>query len=53
MTGENVKDLRLMLDMVSKDFQRLSDDMKALSDYLRPLQVELMLEEGEDEQRKT
>lgn len=53
MKWENVKDLRLMVDMVSKDFQRLSDDMKALSDYLRPLQMELMLKEGEDEQRET
>jgi hypothetical protein len=49
MTGENVKDLRLMLDMVSKDFKRLSDDIKVLGDYLKPLQVELMLKEGEDE----
>lgn len=48
MTGENIKDLRLMLDMVSKDFQRLSDDMKALGDYLRPLQVELMIKEDKD-----
>ena len=48
MTGENIKDLRLMLDMVSKDYQRLADDMKALSDYIRPFQVELMLREKDE-----
>ncbi len=53
MTGENVKDLRLMIEMVSKDFLRLSTDMKALADYLRPMQMELMFKEGEDEQRET
>ena len=49
MTGENVKDLRLMIEAVSKDYQRLADDTKVLSDYLRPLQVELMLKEDKEE----
>ena len=49
MTGENIKDLRLMLDMVSKDYQRLADDMKALADYMKPFQVELMLRENKND----
>lgn len=53
MTDENVRDIRMMIEMVSKDFLRLSTDMKALADYLRPMQIELMLKEGEDEQRET
>ena len=45
MTEEEVKDLRLMLDMISKDFRRLGEDMKALSDYLKPLQISLCSKE--------
>lgn len=40
MTGENIKDIRLMCELISKDYQRLSDDMKALSEFLLPLQKE-------------
>ena len=48
MTGENIKDLRLLCEMIAKDYKRLGDDMKALSDYLMPIQVSLMIKEGKD-----
>lgn len=41
MTGENIKDIRQMLELVSKDFERLSTDLKYLGVYLEPLQKEL------------
>ena len=40
MTGENVKDIRLMCELIAKDYDRLSKDMKTLSDFLLPLQKE-------------
>lgn len=40
MTSENIKDVRLMLELVSKDYQRLAADMKALGEFLLPLQKE-------------
>lgn len=48
MTGENVKDLRLLCEMMSKDYKRLGEDMKALSEYLIPVQVSLMLKEEKE-----
>ena len=36
MNDEQLKDIRLMLDMISKDLSRLSDDVKCLSLYLIP-----------------
>lgn len=40
MTGEQVKDIRLMIELISKDYQRLATDMKILSEFLLPLQKE-------------
>ena len=40
MTGEEVKDIRLMIELISKDYQRLASDMKTLSEFLLPLQKE-------------
>ena len=40
MDKEQIKDIRLMLDMISKDLARLADDVKCLSGYL--------VKEGED-----
>lgn len=40
MTSENVKDIRLMIELISKDYQRLAADMKTLSEFLLPLQKE-------------
>jgi hypothetical protein len=34
MTAETNKDIRLMLDMISKDLKRLSDDIKCLSQLI-------------------
>lgn len=34
MTPEQNKDIRLMLDMISKDLKRLSDDVKCLSQFM-------------------
>lgn len=48
MTGEDIKDIRLSIDNVAKDFERLAHDMKVLNDCLRPLQVDLMLKEDSD-----
>ena len=45
MTSENVKDIRLMLELISKDYQRLASDMKALNEFLLPLQKEKEKEE--------
>ena len=36
MNDEQIKDIRLMLDMISKDLKRLSDDTKCLSQFLDP-----------------
>ena len=36
MNEEQIKDIRLMLDMISKDLKRLSDDVKYLGEYLKP-----------------
>ena len=36
MNEEQLKDIRLMLDMISKDLSRLSDDVKCLSEFLDP-----------------
>jgi len=36
VNDEQLKDIRLMLDMISKDLSRLSDDVKCLSEYLKP-----------------
>lgn len=41
MTSENIKDIRLMVELVSKDYQRLATDMKTLSEFLLPLQKEI------------
>ena len=41
MTSENIKDIRLMVELVSKDYQRLAADMKALGEFLLPLQREI------------
>ena len=40
MTSENIKDIRLMCELIAKDYERLSRDMRALGDYLLPLQRE-------------
>lgn len=39
MTEEEIKDLRLMLEMISKDLARLGDDVRQLSECFRPLQL--------------
>ena len=36
MSEEQLKDIRLMLDMIAKDLKRLSDDFKCLSEFLNP-----------------
>jgi hypothetical protein len=36
MNEEQLKDIRLMLDMIAKDLKRLSDDCKCLSEFLNP-----------------
>jgi len=36
MTEEQTKDIRLMLDMISKDLERLAKDIKCLSDFINP-----------------
>ena len=41
MTSENIKDIRLMLDMITKDLHRLADDVNCLGTCLEPLQKEL------------
>lgn len=41
MTGEQIKDIRLMLELISKDYHRLADDMKCLGECLEPLQKEM------------
>ena len=48
MKSEDIKDLRLMMDMLYKDLSRLATDVKALGDCLQPLYVDLMLKEGKD-----
>ena len=48
MTSENVKDVRLMLELISKDYQRLASDMKTLSEFLLPLQKEKENAENKD-----
>ena len=48
MKSEDIKDLRLMIDMLYKDLSRLATDVKALGDCLQPLYVDLMLKEGKD-----
>lgn len=45
ITYEEIKDIRLMLDHISKDYLRLSKDMKILSDTLRPIMVKLQIQE--------
>lgn len=40
MTSENIKDIRLMCELIAKDYERLSKDMKTLSEFLLPLQKE-------------
>lgn len=37
MTPEEYKDLRLMLEMLTKDLKRLGDDLKYLAQYMEPL----------------
>ena len=37
MNEEQLKDIRLMLDMIAKDLKRLSDDCKCLSQFLDPV----------------
>lgn len=34
--GERIKDIRLMLELISKDYRRLADDIKYLNEYLTP-----------------
>lgn len=34
MNEEQLKDIRLMLDMIAKDLKRLSDDVKCLSQFM-------------------
>lgn len=34
MTAETNKDIRLMLDMITKDLKRLADDVKCLSQFM-------------------
>ena len=46
ITYEEIKDIRIMLDHLMKDYQQISRDMKALSDSLRPVMVKLQIEEG-------
>lgn len=36
MTDEQIKDIRLMCDMISKDLARLAEDVKYLGEYLNP-----------------
>ena len=36
MNEEQLKDIRLMLNMIAKDLKRLSDDCKCLSQFLDP-----------------
>lgn len=43
-----MKDLRLMIEQIHKDYQRLADDMAVLSECLRPVQAALMLREGQE-----
>ena len=45
MKSEDIKDLRLMMDMLYKDLSRLATDVKTLGDCLQPLYVDLMLKE--------
>lgn len=45
MSDENIKDIRLMFEMLSKDYQRLASDMKAMGEYLRPIELSLKEEE--------
>lgn len=40
MNSENIKDMRLMFEILSKDYQRLASDMKAMGEYLRPIELE-------------
>ena len=37
---EPFKDIRLCLDLIVKDLRRLSDDVKCLSEFLKPLEKE-------------
>lgn len=46
ITYEEIKDIRLMLDHLSKNYLRLSKDIKILSETLRPIMVKLQIEEG-------
>ena len=36
MNEEQLKDVRLMLKLISDDLKRLSDDVKCLSQFLEP-----------------
>ena len=42
ITYEEIKDIRIMVDHLMKDYQQLSRDMKALSDSLRPVRITLL-----------
>ena len=48
MTSEKIKDIRLMLELISKDYERLSTDMKVLSEFLMPIQKELQEKEKKE-----
>ena len=43
LNEEQLKDIRLMIELLAKDYIRLSDDLKYLSEYLRPKKEEVEL----------
>jgi hypothetical protein len=45
ITYEEIKDLRIMLSYMIRDYKQLAKDMETLSDSLRPVMVKLQIEE--------
>lgn len=46
ITYEEIKDVRIMLGYMIRDYQQIAKDLEALSDSLRPVMVKLQIEEG-------
>lgn len=46
ITYEEIKDIRIMLGYMIRDYKQLAKDMETLSDSLRPVMVKLQIEEG-------
>ena len=46
ITYEEIKDIRIMLGYMIRDYKQIAKDLEALSDSLRPVMVKLQIEEG-------